>query len=62
MKKWNDGIQLSDLESTDEIELPEIVYKYRDWENKYHKPIITGSILYFSSPRGFEDPKDCGNL
>lgn len=62
MEKWNDGLQIRHLDSTDEIELPEIVYKYRDWGNEYHKSIITDSKLYFASPRDFEDPKDCSYL
>ena len=46
---------------TDEInfEYPPILYKYRDWENPYHKGVLTNNALYMASPRSFEDIKDC---
>lgn len=46
--------------SIDGIEdIPDIVYKYRDWENELHKTIITDRKVYFAEPTSFEDPLDC---
>ncbi|MDA3910284.1 MAG: DUF2971 domain-containing protein [Bacteroidales bacterium] len=42
-----------------EIELPEILYKYRDWNSKYHRQLIEKQIAYFASPGTFNDPFDC---
>lgn len=38
---------------------PETVYKYRSWENGFHKTILTEQIVYFARPTSFEDPLDC---
>lgn len=38
---------------------PPILYKYRNWENKFHKQILTKNTLYFASPSNFEDIHDC---
>lgn len=37
---------------------PEILYKFRDWEDKYHKRILTHNEMYFSSCANFNDPFD----
>ena len=55
-------MEIRTYHSKDELELPLIVYKYRDWNNNHHKTIISKNELYFASPRDFEDPKDCKNL
>lgn len=39
--------------------LPEVVYKYRDWNNNFHKKIITNREVFFAAPTSFEDPLDC---
>lgn len=39
--------------------LPEIIYKYRDWTNSYHKRILTHREIYLASPRDLNDPFDC---
>jgi hypothetical protein len=36
-----------------------IVYKYRDWNNAFHKKVLTANELYLASPRDFNDPFDC---
>lgn len=41
------------------IELPQTIYKYRDWEDEFHKRIITNREVYLSSPERFTDKKDC---
>ena len=38
---------------------PKILYKYRDWNNEYHKRILTENKIYLSSPCQFEDKYDC---
>lgn len=40
-------------------ELPEIIYKYRNWNNKYHKRALINNELYLSAPSDFNDPFDC---
>lgn len=39
--------------------LPSIVYKYRDWENGYHRNSLIYNEIYLSSPKDFNDPFDC---
>lgn len=39
---------------------PEIIYKYRSWNNKFHKRILTEGEVYMSSPQHFNDPFDFG--
>lgn len=39
-------------------ELPQILYKYRNWKDKYHKRLIINNELYFSSIDQFNDPFD----
>ena len=38
---------------------PEIVYKYRDWKNHFHKRLLLNNEIYLSSPKDFNDPFDC---
>lgn len=47
------------LTGRQDLEYPPILYKYRDWDNPYHKVIITDSTLYLASPKSFEDINDC---
>ena len=37
---------------------PSILYKYRDWNNEYHKKIITNQELFFPSFESLNDPFD----
>ena len=39
-------------------DVPNILYKYRDWNNSNHKRLLTDSELYFSSVDQFNDPYD----
>ncbi len=41
--------------------VPEIVYKYRDWDKEKNKRFITEREVYMSSPSDFFDKKDCKN-
>lgn len=36
--------------------IPEILFKYRDWANEYHRKIIHNNELYFPSMSQFNDP------
>lgn len=42
-----------------EFRHPTILYKYRDWDNVYHKKILQDNSIYFASPKSFEDIHDC---
>ena len=41
--------------------LPKTLYKYRDWNNKFHQKLITRQEIYFPKPSEFNDPFD-GNI
>ncbi len=41
------------------IDVPEIVYKYRDWNNDFYKKVLTNRELFLASPALFNDPFDC---
>ena len=41
------------------INLPPVLYKYREFNNSFHKSIITNSSVYFAAPNTFPDNKDC---
>jgi len=43
----------------EELDLPDVVYKYRTWTDENHKAILKNQIVYMSSPFDFEDSKDC---
>lgn len=43
----------------DEVHAPPILYKYRCWDNKNHKTILTNREVYLAPPSIFEDEKDC---
>lgn len=38
---------------------PDVIYKYRSWDNEYHKNILLNGELYMSPPKDFNDPFDC---
>src|ERR1700739_1359306 len=38
--------------------IPDILYKYRDWTNEYHRELLLNRELYFSSANQFNDPFD----
>lgn len=41
---------------------PNLLYKYRDWSNEFHKRLLISNEIYLSSPSEFNDPFDCGIL
>lgn len=38
---------------------PKIIYKYRDWDNGYHKKLLKNNELYTPSISEINDPFDC---
>jgi DUF2971 family protein len=38
---------------------PKIVYKYRSWNDEYHRNVLLKNQLFLSSPKNFNDPFDC---
>ena len=42
-----------------EMDLPPILYKYREWSDENHKRIFTHNELYLASPAFFKDEFDC---
>lgn len=55
----NKKINIKSIEELDAI--PQILYKYRSWDNIYHKTILTEKHVYFAAPTSFEDSFDCKN-
>lgn len=47
-----------DIDSTSVDNIPQQLYKYRDWSNDYHKRILTEREIYFTNVRAFNDPLD----
>jgi len=44
-----------------EMDLPEVIYKYRTWSDEYHKKVITNRQVFLAPPSSFEDSFDCKN-
>lgn len=45
--------------SFEELDLPQTVYKYRDWKCAKHQTILTERQVWFAQPSSFKDPLDC---
>lgn len=43
----------------EKLDLPDLIYKYRDWSDDYHKTILTKRQVFLASPSSFEDKLDC---
>lgn len=39
--------------------MPKVVYKYRVWNNEFHKRILINNEVYYSATSAFEDELDC---
>ncbi|HMR89958.1 MAG TPA: DUF2971 domain-containing protein [Saprospiraceae bacterium] len=48
----------TDIDSTSLDNIPQQLYKYRDWSNDYHKRILTEREIFFTNVRSFNDPLD----
>lgn len=42
-----------------DFEIPPTLYKFREWNNKFHKELISKQIAFLASPGSFNDPFDC---
>ena len=51
--------QETTLKTLDDIEFPKILYKYRNWNDKYNKRFINEREVFMASPNQFEDKLDC---
>jgi uncharacterized short protein YbdD (DUF466 family) len=40
-------------------DVPEVIYKYRVWDDKDQKTILSERTVYMASPTSFQDKKDC---
>lgn len=38
---------------------PDVIYKFRDWKDPYHKNVLMENQLYLPTPNMFNDPFDC---
>ena len=47
------------FKSVEEMDIPEKVYKYRDWSDDYNKRMLTHYELWLAPPSSFEDEHDC---
>lgn len=47
------------LDITTIVGYPPVLYKYRVWEDSYHKKILLDNSIFLASPNSFEDIKDC---
>ena len=43
----------------DDIEFPDILYKYRTWDNPNNRRSIINREVYLASPKDFQDKFDC---
>ena len=41
------------------MEKPKVLYKYRDWTNRFHKTILSHNEIFLASPSSLNDPSDC---
>jgi len=55
----DDSFKILGQREFEEMDLPAILYKYRDWNNDNHKRILTDNEVYLSSPADFKDEFDC---
>lgn len=44
-----------------DLNVPDKVYKYRDWNDSYHKKILTEPSIFAAPPKSFEDTLECRN-
>src|ERR1035437_2687516 len=64
MKRVKEKISIDFEIEYDEVQwgdgwIPKTVYKYRDWENKNHKKVLTEQSIWISDSFDFNDPFDC---
>lgn len=50
---------IDNMKFEDDPDLPHELFKYRDWDDKWHKKVLTNRELYLAPPSSFEDIMDC---
>lgn len=50
--------RFEDVQQNIKDQTPPIIYKYRNWEDSYHKKIITDKEIWFAHPASLNDPYD----
>jgi len=45
-----------------EMDLPETVHKYRNWNVEHERKVLTERQLYYALPSSFPDPMDCKHV
>lgn len=48
----------SEIEQEVIEKVPAITYKFRDWDNQYHKSILSDNNIWFAHPKELNDPYD----
>jgi hypothetical protein len=43
----------------DDPDIPQELFKYRDWSNEIHRSILLKQELFLAPPDSFEDKMDC---
>ena len=60
MKIYREKLYLTLVQENNvNVEHPQVLYKYRDWDNPKHRDVLNYCTLFLASPREFEDKKDC---
>lgn len=52
-------VKITKNKSLDNIDYPEVVYKYRCWANPFHQSILKNRQVFMAAPSTFEDELDC---
>lgn len=55
----NDDFKILGGKKIKEMDLPPVLYKYRDWTDENHKRVLTHNELFLASPASFKDEFDC---
>lgn len=55
-------IELKEVSFEEVQNLPDTIYKYRTWSDKWHKTILTQQAIFLAQPTSFKDKLDCKNL
>lgn len=51
--------QIENYKIIDSLKFPELIYKYRIWNDNYQKTILSERKVFLAPPTSFEDKKDC---
>lgn len=49
------------IQPFEKMDLPDTIYKYRCWNDIFHRTILTERTVFMAAPSSFEDPLDCKN-